>query len=54
MNEKVLKSLFDIKIAIHEIVSFLPAGKLSLSQYNSNLMLKKELLKETWKLSVKQ
>ncbi|MDX9906614.1 MAG: DUF86 domain-containing protein [Bacteroidales bacterium] len=41
MNEKVLKSLFDIKIAIHEIDSFLPAGKLTISQYKSNLILKR-------------
>ena len=43
MNEKVLKSLFDIKIAIHEIDSFLPAGKLSISQYKSTLMLKRAI-----------
>ena len=41
MNEKVLKSLFDIKIAIHEIDSFLPSGSLSLNQYKSNLILKR-------------
>ncbi len=41
MNEKVLKSLFDIKIAIHEIDSFLPSESLSFTQYKSNLILKR-------------
>ena len=41
MNEKVLKSLFDIKIAIHEIDSFLPSERLSFNQYKSNLILKR-------------
>jgi uncharacterized protein with HEPN domain len=41
MNEKVLKSLFDIKIAIHEVDSFLSSGRLSLSEYKSNLILKR-------------
>jgi uncharacterized protein with HEPN domain len=41
MNEKVLKSLFDIKISIYEIDSFLPSGRLSLDQYKSNLILKR-------------
>ena len=41
MNEKALKSLFDIKIAIHEIDSFLPSGKLTLSKYKDNRILKR-------------
>lgn len=41
MNEKVLKSLFDIKIAIHEIDSFLPSESLSLSDYKKDLLLKR-------------
>jgi uncharacterized protein with HEPN domain len=43
MNEKVLKSLFDIKIAIQEIDSFLPQEKLSLSDYKKNLLLKRAI-----------
>jgi uncharacterized protein with HEPN domain len=41
MNERVLKSLFDIKIAILEIDSFFPEGNLSLSEYKHNLILKR-------------
>jgi uncharacterized protein with HEPN domain len=41
MNERVLKSLFDIKISIHEIESFLPAGRISYSDYKRNLLLKR-------------
>jgi uncharacterized protein with HEPN domain len=41
MNEKLLKSLFDIKIAIHEIDSFLPSEKFSISDYKNNLLLKR-------------
>lgn len=41
MNEKVLKSLFDIKISIGEIDSFLPSGRLSINEYKSNLLLKR-------------
>ncbi|HRY32428.1 MAG TPA: DUF86 domain-containing protein [Bacteroidales bacterium] len=41
MNEKVLKSLFDIKIAMEEIDSFFPSGKLSLADYKSKLLLKR-------------
>lgn len=41
MNEKALKSLFDIKIAIEEIDSFLPSGRLTLTEYKNNLILKR-------------
>jgi len=41
MNEKVLKSLFDIKMSILEIDSFLPEGKLSLDEFRHNLILKR-------------
>jgi uncharacterized protein with HEPN domain len=41
MNEKVLKSLFDIKIAINEIDSFLPSGRLIFSDYKNNLIMKR-------------
>ncbi len=43
MKEKVLKSLFDIKIAIHEIDSFLPSTNLSFPEYKSNLLLKRAI-----------
>ena len=43
MNERVLKSLFDIKIAIDEIDSFLPAKRLTYSEYKSNLILKRAI-----------
>ena len=43
MNERVLKSLFDIKIAIHEIDSFLPSEKLSLSDYKNDILLKRAI-----------
>jgi uncharacterized protein with HEPN domain len=43
MNEKVLKSLFDIKIAIHEIDSFLPSQRLSLSDYKNDLIIKRAI-----------
>ena len=43
MNEKVLKSLFDIKLAIHEIDSFLPSIGISFPEYKSNLMLKRAI-----------
>jgi uncharacterized protein with HEPN domain len=43
MNERVLKSLFDIKIAIHEIDSFLPSEKLTYIEYKSNLVLKRAI-----------
>jgi uncharacterized protein with HEPN domain len=41
MNEKVLKYLFDIRIAIHEIDSFLPSGRFSFALYKNNLILKR-------------
>lgn len=41
MNEKVHKSLFDIKISFDEIYSFLPSSRLSLSEYKGNLLLKR-------------
>lgn len=43
MNEKVLKTLFDIKLAIHEIDTFLPSKKISFSEYKSNLILKRAI-----------
>jgi uncharacterized protein with HEPN domain len=43
MNERVLKSLFDIKIAINEIESFLPSEKLTYNDYKSNLLLKRAI-----------
>jgi uncharacterized protein with HEPN domain len=43
MNEKVLKSLFDIKLAIEEIDSFLPSTKLTYPEYKSNLILKRAI-----------
>jgi uncharacterized protein with HEPN domain len=43
MNEKALKSLFDIKLAIHEIDSFLPSKKLTYPKYKSNLILKRAI-----------
>ena len=43
MNEKVLKSLFDIKIAIQEIDSFLPSEKLSFPDYKNDLILKRAI-----------
>ena len=43
MNEKVLKSLFDIKIAINEIESFLPSEKLTFSNYQKDLLLKRAI-----------
>jgi uncharacterized protein with HEPN domain len=43
MNERVLKSLFDIKIAINEIESFLPSDKLTYTEYKSNLILKRAI-----------
>ena len=43
MNEKVLKSLFDIKIAIQEIETFLPSKKLTYPEYKSNLLLKRAI-----------
>jgi uncharacterized protein with HEPN domain len=43
MNEKVLKSLFDIKLAIEEINSFLPPIKLTYPEYKSNLILKRAI-----------
>jgi uncharacterized protein with HEPN domain len=43
MNEKVLKSLFDIKLAIDEIDSFLPSKQLTYSEYKSNLILKRAI-----------
>jgi uncharacterized protein with HEPN domain len=43
MNEKVLKSLFDIKLAIDEIDSFLPSKKLTYAEYKSNLLLKRAI-----------
>jgi uncharacterized protein with HEPN domain len=43
MNEKVLKSLFDIKLAIQEINSFLPSDGLSFVEYKSNLILKRAI-----------
>lgn len=41
MNEKALKSLFDIKIAIHEIDTFLPSGRVTFFEYKNNLILKR-------------
>jgi uncharacterized protein with HEPN domain len=43
MNEKVLKSLFDIKLAVHEIDSFLPSANLTFPEYKSNLLLKRAI-----------
>ncbi len=43
MNERVLKSLFDIKLAIEEIDSFLPLTKLTYPEYKSNLILKRAI-----------
>jgi uncharacterized protein with HEPN domain len=43
MNERVLKSLFDIKLAIQEIDSFLPSENLSFTEYRSNLILKRAI-----------
>jgi uncharacterized protein with HEPN domain len=43
MNEKVLKSLFDIKLAIREIDTFLPAENISFTEYKSNLILKRAI-----------
>ena len=43
MNERVLKSLFDIKLAIQEIDSFLPSEKISLSDYKNDLLLKRAI-----------
>jgi uncharacterized protein with HEPN domain len=43
MNERVLKSLFDIKLAIEEIDSFLPSINLTYAEYKSNLILKRAI-----------
>ncbi len=43
MKEKVLKSLFDIKISINEIETFLPSHKLTFSDYKSNIILKRAI-----------
>ena len=43
MNERVLKSLFDIKLAIHEIDTFLPSVNISFKEYKSNLILKRAI-----------
>ena len=43
MTERILKSLFDIKLAIDEIESFLPDENLELSDYKSNLLLKRAI-----------
>lgn len=43
MNERVLKSLVDIKLAIEEIESFLPSAQLTFKEYKSNLILKRAI-----------
>lgn len=40
MDEKVLKSLFDIKLAIEEIDSFLLKEEKTFSNYSNNALLK--------------
>ena len=41
MNEKVLKCLYDIKFAIEEIESFFMHRKMILSEYKSDILLKR-------------
>jgi len=43
MNEKVLKYLYDIKLAIDEIDSFFASKKKYFSDYSSNLLLKRAI-----------
>jgi uncharacterized protein with HEPN domain len=43
MDEKVLKHLFDIKIAIEEIDSFLKTETLNFNNYRENLLLKRAI-----------
>ena len=43
MKEKVLKSLYDIKIAINEIESFLPQDNMNFYDYQSNQILKRAI-----------
>jgi len=43
MNERVLKCLVDIKLAIKEIESFLPSTQLTFKEYKSNLILKRAI-----------
>jgi hypothetical protein len=43
MNEKVLKHLFDIKIAIEEIDSFLKTETLNFNNYRENLLLSRAI-----------
>ena len=48
MNEKVLKCLYDIKIAIDEINLFIETGPKDLEDYKKNFFLR-ELLREILK-----
>ncbi len=41
MNEKLLKYLFDIKLAIDEIETFFTTGNKRFDEYSSNIMLKR-------------
>jgi len=43
MNEKVLKCLFDIKIAIEEIESFFESGNHNFEAYKRNTLLKRAI-----------
>ena len=43
MNEKVLKCLYDIKIAIDEIYLFLETGPKDLENYKQNFLFKRAI-----------
>ncbi len=43
MKERVLKSLYDIKLAISEIESFLPQDNMNFNDYQSNQILKRAI-----------
>ena len=43
MKERVLKSLYDIKLAISEIESFIPKGKMNFNDYQSSQILKRAI-----------
>ncbi len=48
MNEKVLKCLYDIKLAIEETDSFFIGRQKLFDEYAKDMMLNR-LLKETWR-----
>ena len=43
MKERVLKSLYDIKLAISEIESFFPQDNMNFNDYQSNQILKRAI-----------